>query len=424
MSAMHTIRTRAVATTALLAIASVAGAQQPNANVAAFGMAGNYSAAARNFDAVAWNPANLALPGNSVASLNLGGIGGTTGINPVTLQMIGRFNGTTIPAETKDAWLQSIGTGTENGRVQGSVSLIGISIRNIALQVGTSATGEANLDQDAAEVLLYGNAGRTGTVRNYQFAGSNASGAAFTTGAASIGVPLPFMLTGAPDEIITIGVTGKYVVGNAYANAQDNGSSITPSNASIVFPAVYGSDASLGRGVGVDVGLAWHSGSMTAGITVQNLANSFAWDTTTMKARLGTASYNGTTTTSNFAATTYSAAPATLRDAVAAERFRPSIGGGIAWRAAEILMLTADARTQTGDGIAIGPRSQVGAGLDFTGLGFLPVRLGAAKITDGWQAAGGLGLRLGENHFGVSAMIRNRGTARETGAMLNVISFY
>lgn len=414
-----------LAAAALLALgAGPLSAQQPNANAAAFGMAGNYTAAARNFDAVAWNPANLALPGNSVASLSLGALGGTTGLGPVTLQMIGKFNNTTIPPETKDAWLQLIGPGTEKGRATASASLIGLSIRNVAVQVGTTAIGEANLNQDAAEVLLYGNAGRTGAVRNYQFAGSNASGAVFTTGAASIGVPLPIMLTGAPDETITIGVTGKLVLGNAYANAQDDGSTITPSNAQVVFPMIYGSGGSIGRGAGMDLGLAWHSGSMTAGLTMQNLVNRFAWDTTQLKARLGTASYNGTTTSSNFSDTAYAAAPAALRAAVAAQKFTPTIAGGLAWQAAEILLLTADARVQTGDGIAIGPRSQVGAGLEFRGLGFLPVRLGAAKITDGWQAAGGVALVLGENHIGVSAMVRDRGAARETGAMLNLISFY
>jgi hypothetical protein len=400
-------------------------AQQPSASTGAFGMAGNYTAAARNYDAVAWNPANLALPGNSVASFNLFALGGVTGLGPVDLPMIAKFNGTTIPASTKEEWLTLIaGKGFEQGGLDGGASLFAISIKNVAFQLGSSGYSRANLNEDAAEVLLYGNAGRTGTVRNYAFAGSSASGAAFTTAAASIGFPLPITLTSAPDEIITLGVTGKYVMGNAYANAQDAGSQVTGSNVAISFPAIYGDEFDLGRGVGMDVGLAWHAGALTAGITAQNVFNTFAWDTTKLKARLGTASFNGTTSTSDFSDTTYSLAPAAMREQVAADKFTPTIAGGLAWQAANSLLLTADARAQTGDGIKLGPRSQVGVGLEFTGVGFFPIRLGAAKIPDGYQAGAGFGLRLGENHIGVSAMLRDRGLGRETGAMLNLLAFY
>ena len=418
--------------TLLLAVASLSAtlaarpiaAQQPNADVVAFGLAGNYSAAARNYDAVAWNPANLALPGNSVASFNIAGPAVTTGSDPVGLRTIGAFNGSTIPASTKEQWLQQIGQGMERGRADGGVSILAMSVKNVALQIGTSGYADATLNQDAAEVLLFGNAGRTGTVRNFQFAGSSARGAAFTTGAASVGVPLPLMLTGAPDEIITIGLTGKYVLGNAMGRAEDQGSVIMPNVASVNFPSIYGTGADLGHGVGLDAGLAWHAGNLTAGVTVQNLLNTFAWDTTKLKSRLGTASFDGTTSASNFGEQPYALAPSGMRDAVTAERFRPTIGGGLAWRPAEALLLTTDARVQTGDGIQIGPRAQVGAGLDLSVIPFLPVRIGAARITDGWQAAAGIGLRMGDNHLGVSALVRDRGVAKETGAMVNLIAFY
>jgi hypothetical protein len=400
-------------------------AQQPNANAGAFGMAGNFTAAARNYDAVAWNPANLALPGSSVMSFNLLAVSAHTGLGPVDLPMIGKFNGATIPATTKEEWLALIAQkGFERGSVDAGASLVAMSIKNVAFQIGSSAYSTANLNEDAAEVLLYGNAGRTGSVRNYAFAGSGASGAAFTTAAASVGFPLPITLTSAADEIITFGVTGKYVLGNAYANAQDAGSQVTGSNVAVSFPAIYGSELDLGRGIGMDLGLAWHAGALTAGITAQNVFNTFAWDTTKMKTRLGTASFDGTTSTSDFSETTYSLAPAAMRAQVAAEKFTPTIAGGLAWQAASSLLLTADARAQTGDGIKLGPSSQVGVGMEFSGVGFFPIRLGAAKIPDGYQAGAGFGLRLGENHIGVSAMLRDRGLGRETGAMLNLVAFY
>lgn len=399
-------------------------AQQPNGNAAAFGMADSYLAAARNYDAVAWNPANLALPGSSVAAFIVGGVGLNTGLGPVDLRMIGQYNGTTIPAETKESWLQLIGEGRERGRTDAGATFLAMSVRNVAFQVASSGYGNASLNRDAAEVLLYGNAGRTGSTGNFNFAGSSADGGVFTTAAASVGVPLPLILTRSPDETITLGLTAKYVIGNAVARAEDAGSSVTANTLDVAFPMIYGKGANLGHGIGMDVGLAWHSGRTTLGLAVQNVVNTFAWDTTTLTARLGTASFNGSTASSSFGDTAYSLAPAAMRAAVEAQHFSPAIGGGVAVRASDALLLTADAHLHTGDGIEIGPRAHVGGGIEFSGIPFLPIRLGAAAITGGWQGAAGLGLRMGDNHLGVSAMVRDRDGGRSTGAMLNLIAFY
>jgi len=420
---MTTIRIAALA--ACVTLTAAAGAQQPSASTAAFGMGGNYTAAARNYDAVAWNPANLALPGTSVASFNLLSVGGATGLDPVDLRMIGQYNGQTIPAETKESWLQLIGAGRERGRADLGASLVALSIKNVAFQVGTSGFVDANLNGDAAELLLFGNAGRTGSVRNFALDSSTASGAAFTTGAASIAVPLPFTLTSSPDETFSLGITGKYVMGNAMMRAADGGSTVTPSGAAVSYAAIEGDGgANLGNGLGVDLGLAWHSGRTTLGLTVQNIYNSFAWDTTKLKTRLGVANLDSASLSSSSVDAPFSSAPASLAAAVAGEKFKPTIGAGLAFDVAESILFTADARVQTGDGIQIGPTSRVGAGLELNRQGAFPIRLGAAKITDGWQAAAGLGIRLGDNHVGISAMQRNVGSARGVGAMVNLIAFY
>jgi hypothetical protein len=208
------------------------------------------------------------------------------------------------------------------------------------------------------------------------------------------------------------------------ARARDNGSMVGPDNVDLAFPQVYGGALDVGHGIGMDVGLAWHARRLTLGLTVQNAFNSFAWDTTKLKTRLGTATVTSTSTGSDFSDTTYSVAPAAIRAAIADEGFTPTLAGGLAFRAAEWLLLTADARVQTGEGIEIGPRTQFGAGLEWSGIGFLPVRLGGAVIPGGWQGAAGLGLRIGQNHVGVSAMLRDRDGGRATGAMINLVSFY
>ena len=161
---MTIIRTVTVALALGIAARGVA-AQQPNASAAAFGMAGNYTAAATGSDAVAWNPAMLGM--NSPAfSLSLLSLGGVTGLDPVKLKDITDFGGKVIPNATKESWLNKVGAGTEQGTVDGGLSIVALSIGRIGFQVGLTGTAQVNLNQDAAEAILYGNAGRTGTAKN------------------------------------------------------------------------------------------------------------------------------------------------------------------------------------------------------------------------------------------------------------------
>jgi hypothetical protein len=395
-------------------------AQQPNPSVAAFGMAGNYSAAATGYEVVAWNPAMFALPGGTKFSFTILSVGGFSGLDPVELRDVAKFNGRTIDAATREEWLQRIGAGTEHGSAQGGVTFLALSMGRLAIQLGTTGTGAANLNQDAAEAILFGNAGRTGTSRPLRFDGSNASGDVFTTGAASVAEALPWHFGG---DTVAFGITGKFVVGSGAARAQDNGSVVTPNNVSVVFPMIYTSDALAGMGGGVDVGLAWRKGATTIGLAVQNAFNSFSWDTTKFKAKLGTATFDGTTYKTNFNDTTYESAPAEMRQAIADEKFTPTIAFGVALRPRSSLLLTADVRQQTGKGIELGPRSHIGVGAEFTGLELLPLRAGAAKISDGWQAAAGVGFRFWHLDLGVAGSVRDRNGTRENGAMVSAFAF-
>jgi hypothetical protein len=420
---MTRIRTLGVAA-ALVLGAHALQAQQPSASAAAFGMAGNYTAAAQGYDAVAWNPAMLSLRSAPAFSMTLLSVGGVSGIDPVTPADFAPWGGQVTPAATKEAWLAKIGAGTERGRVDAGVTGIAMSIGRLGFQLSESGYGAANLNQDAAEALLFGNAGRTGSAKSFTFKGSNASAAAFTTGAVSVALPFPI---GRPDQELSIGITGKYVVGSAVVRAQDNGSAVSPANLDVQFPIIYsplsaGSGfPNNGSGAGLDVGIAWSSRSTTFGATVQNVVNTFQWSTAGLRTKLGTASFDGTTSASSFDDTLYSVAPASMRAALEAEKFKPAVAAGIAHRTSSLL-LTADARVTSTDGIAIGPASHVGAGAEFTGIPWLPLRAGGAVITGGWQAAGGFGLRFGAYEFGAGAMLRNRDGGNELGLMLNAFS--
>lgn len=407
---------------ALVAFGHALSAQQPNASAAAFGMAGNYTAVAAGYDAVAWNPANLGQM-TPAFSLNLLTAGGVTGLDPVKLSDINVYAGKLIPASAKETWLQSIGSGTERGRANAGLSIVAMSIGHLGFQLGLSGAGQANLNQDAAEALLFGNAGRTGTPKSLALNGSSADGSSFGTGAVSLGIPISH---GDHGETMSIGVTGKYVLGLAMGRAQDNGSQVTANNINAQFPVIYTDSSHLGNsgsGFGVDVGLAWSNTRTTFSATARNVVNTFAWSTSSLRSRVGSFTFDGTTSNGSFVPAPYASAPQTMRSAIEAEKFQPEIAAGLAHRTGS-LVVTADASQRIGDGIDIGPKMHAGVGAEFTGLPLLALRAGAAVITDGFQAAGGVGLRLGAVEIGVGLSTRSRNSGQELGAMVSLISIH
>ena len=418
---MSKLRMIALAT---VASARLVSAQQPNASAAAYGMAGNYQGAATGADAVAWNPAMLG-QGMGGFSLNLLSGGILTGLGPVKINDITDFGGKTIPAATKEAWLNQIGTGTETGGANAGFSLLALSIGPVAFQAGLSGTGDANLNQDAAEALLYGNAGRTGNPKDLSFNGSSMRGSSFATGAASVGIPLPLSIMGPLDKI-SMGLTVKYVQGLAVARAQDAGSSVTSSNVAVAFPAIFTDSTHIGNsgsGVGVDLGLAWNSGGTTIGATVRNVMNSFKWNTTSLSSTPGTVTFDGTNSKNNFDAAPYSAAPADMRAALEDEKFKPEIAVGAAQRFGAFT-LTGDASSRMGDGIDVGPKTHIGVGGEYRALSMLALRAGAAAVTDGAQAAAGLGLKVGPVEIGFGMSVRSAKNNTQYGAMVSLLSIH
>ena len=408
---------------ALAASARASAAQQPNASAAAFSMAGNFMGLATGSDAVAWNPAMLGMH-SPAFTLNLFSGGGMTGLDPVKLTEITDFGGKVIPTATKEAWLQRLGSGRERGSLDGGVSVIALSVGRIGVQLGASGTVVANINQDAAEAILFGNAGRTRTAKNLAFNGSNASGSTFITGAASVAIPLPFAPTGRMGEQFSLGITGKYVRGLATGRAQDAGSLVTPDNIAVSFPAIYTDSAHLGNagsGAGLDVGLAWTDGATTIGATARNVVNTFAWSTTALKSRPGTVTFDGVSFKTTFDEAPYASAPATMRAALEAEKFKPEIAAGFAHRMTR-LTVTADASTRIGDGIEIGSKMHVGVGAELRVIPLVPLRAGVAAVSQGFQVAGGAGLNIGPVEFGFGMSMRSTNNGTEYGGMITVFS--
>jgi len=200
------------------------------------------------------------------------------------------------------------------------------------------------------------------------------------------------------------------------------------------FPLVYtqadsGASAALnnGSGYGVDLGAAWRSGRLTVGGALQNVVNTFKWDTAGFKAKSGTADFDGTTNTTNFDDQPYASAPQSLRQAVADDKFHPTLALGAAFRVNRMLLVSGDMRQQVSDkGIKLGERTQVGVGAELRLIPFIPLRAGVTQFSDGTAVSGGAGISVLGVEVGVAASLRtySNGGGKDAGLMLGVLSIH
>ena len=403
--------------------ATTAAAQLPSASAPAFGMSGSYTAMARGYDAVAWNPALLGLDNNPRFSLNSASIGGFSALKPIDLSTVKPYEGRDLPADVRQQWLAKVTSqGGETGRAEGGATLLGVSFGRVAYQIASSGYAEANLSPDAFELLMFGNAGLTGQPHDLSFAGSRVDGAAFTTGAASIGLPTQMEILGGR---LALGVTGKYVIGNAMARGLDDGSAIPATGtATLRFPVIYADPSERldhGHGIGADIGAAWSAPGLTLSATIQNVMNTFRWDTTGMYVKMVSASFDGTTSSADVIDVPYDSASAALRTDIRKAHFARVFSAGAAMELSRMLTVTANLR-EAGDGMVTGARNAIGLGAELRALSFLPLRGGLARVDGGWQASAGVGIHLFAFDLAVSGATRRLESGSANGVMFGLVS--
>jgi F plasmid transfer operon protein TraF len=435
MRAFRVIQARLFVSALLLGSSGIAGAQVANASTAATGLSGAFTARATGYNAIAWNPANLAMPGNPGFSFTLGAVDGSAGIRPIDLSAIGPYakkcdasspNCNFVPASVREQWMVQVAADSgQKGAVGGGITELGLSLGSLAFQANTKVATDMNLAPDAVEALLFGNAGRTGTVKKLNLAGSRMQAAAYSTGAVSYALPLAKLV---PLANFAVGVTAKYTIGHGILLGQDNGSSLDTSSISLNFPAILSNPDSIskgsGSGMGFDLGAAWSLPGLRVGVTVQNLVNTFKWDTTKLVVRDETGKFDQTG--GSFSKDTvnkpFSSAPQALRDRITALKFKPVMAAGVAFDLLPMMTVSADVRQQAGDGIEVGPKSLVAAGIEYRIIPFVPLRAGASVMTGGYGVSGGVGLHFLGFEMGVAGFLRKRDGGTESGGTLNVIS--
>ncbi len=407
-------------------------AQLASASPAALGMADNYTAVARGFDAVAWNPAVLGLRGSRGRSFTLLPARGSTGLGPVPLSDIADYADVLVPAGVKQDWLARItADGGQTGTAGADLTWVALHLGNVALQASSSARATADIAPGIAELVLFGNVGADGQARALDLSGSQMFAHAFSTFAASVGVPVPLATAR-----LAVGVTATYTIGHALAfGEQSTGfTSSNPLAVQLGFPLVHtavdaGSPAGrAGSGFGLDAGLALEGARVTVAATVRNVLSSFAWDPAYLRYRPLTIVLDADTSASTTEDAPLSAAPAALRARVGTLGFDPVVSAGIAYRVSPRLLLAADVRAASTESPGTVSTRHAGAGLEFRPLPWLPLRAGAAAISlgdeaSGTQIAGGLGIDLGRLNVAVSALRRSAGRLGDaTTLMFSVIS--
>jgi len=425
-----------------------AGAQQLNTSAAAAGVGGNFIARARGYDAVAWNPANLGLPGNPGFSITILPVTASFTLDPITLADIKSVQDQKAPnvvsRATRQSWLDKVtAAGGETGTPSGGMN-VALSAGPFALQVGMTAFGAVKLNPDAVQAILFGNVAPDGSVRTLNFQNSKYNGGAVTTTALSYGHAFGERKEG--NGIFAFGATVKMITGNAVSMGQDAGSSINANGGTIAFPSVgtrtsqdcrddtgqikagcaVMNDAgffSNGSGFGADIGVSWLRDKLGLSAAIQNVFNTFSWDQSTLAYRPGSGQFDVSGDTTNFDEQAFANAPVSLKNAIANYKFKPTISAGLAYELRRDVTLSADVRQQmaSDDAVIIGPKTSLGAGVEYRGIPTISLRGGAGYITGGSVFSFGAGLRFGHYELG-GAVALQQGDNKGTSLFINLFS--
>ncbi|MBI4544643.1 MAG: hypothetical protein HY703_05590 [Gemmatimonadetes bacterium] len=251
---------------------------QTGSNPRSAGLAGAYMGLSRGYDAVNWNPANLALEGHSLWSLGLG---------QVTLDgaMLGPEFSDLFKFVTKDPTdqdrariLSKIPDEGLGFRGDGQVTAGALSIGPVAVSVSSTGMLNANFGREFVDLLLY--ARQYGDIdynrlAEYRVGNTTLRNAWYHTVVAGYGRAL-----GSTSSFgtVTVGVAGRFVVGQNLQRFRIFEPNINLATSEFSIPVVAVQSAG-GTGYGVDFGIAAQpEPGLTLGIAVQNAFQHMEWD--------------------------------------------------------------------------------------------------------------------------------------------------
>jgi hypothetical protein len=411
------------------ALATPLAGQLPNPGAAALGMGDNYTALARGSNAISSNPAGLAMPDGPSASGSIFAVRGVAGLGPIGLGDLADFEGESVPDEVRQQWLdQIVSAGGERGSASAEVTYLAAQAGRFGVQVATAAHLAGDIAAGAAELLLFGNAGRTGEAVDIALDGSSFDVVVASTAGFSYAHPI----VRERERSLSLGATIKYTVGHLMVTAVDLGSETTadPLGIQVEFPIVETDTRSSlaggerGSGVGLDLGVAWREGRFLAGLVVKNVVNSFAWNEETLNYRAGRVSVTGSSRVTDFEEQEFASAPDGARMRVRDLEYPPVVAAGLAYEFHSDFRLSADLRQRIGEGEPSEAATHLGVGAEYRPLRWLPARAGTAVTADGFLLSGGIGLDLAPVRLDAAAARRwtDRGPASLAMFSFSIVS--
>ena len=402
---------RSIASLVALAVVPVAvQAQSGQSTARAVAMGRSMTASARGYEAVAWNPALLGMPGSPGFSLSLPQIGinaYSNALGPSDLWHYYRID--TLSTQDKNDILTKIrGTGdsTFGVGILADVMGLGFTFKNFGLTVFGTADGNLAVNSDLVELALVGNIARRAPGQRYVGTNSRGAGVGTVGLAASWGQGI-----GVPVGHLAVGATVKYLRVISAARVTDLGSYVQ--NAPD-FEARAGGQALTfdwdqshfnGTGFGVDLGAAYELVSgLRLAAAVENLVSTMSWkDSNLVYYRQEyLLQQNGIqysdSTISNIDKVAYDPTDPeqkALRDSLLTGNplgTRLRLGAQLS---AGPVLLAGDLRFRVAKGVVAGPAQRASVGAELP-LSVVRLRAGlASDFSGGFGLSGGLGFQLG-----------------------------
>lgn len=419
----------------LVALPALLSAQSGQSSARAIGMSRSLTAAARGYEAIAWNPALLGAPGRPKFSINIAQVGIATRSNALSATQIWSYYGQdSLSVDDRNEILDKVRATDDSTFGVGAladVMALGVTVGNFGIALtGTAADASVNVSDDVVELILFGNTARRAPFDRYDAEGSRASGVSAATLAVSWGQGFQM-----PVGHLAVGITAKLRRGIMAARAAALNSYVQNApdfEARAGYHALYfDPDRSVnnGTGFGVDFGASYDFVSgLRVAAAVENLVSSMSWKDENLRyireeylleQSADGFSYQDVTIADIDAA--YDSLDTTqraLRDSVLGrDPFATKLRLGAQLSAGSVL-LAGDAEFELTDGIVPGAssRASVGAELPIT---VLILRGGVATDFAGLGFSAGLGFKLGPVRLDVAGALtpggERKGLALATG---------
>lgn len=252
----------------LLAAATAGRAQSP----LSLSTAGASLALSAGVEALQANPAHLAIPRSHWVEFRVIGVGAGLHSNGLGLDDYRRYNGATLNNDDKANILDKIPVDGLSLWSEGAASLLAVRSGAWGLSASGQGSARGDLDREAVDLLLHGNADQP----DWSFANSNGQGFASWQIALSHGRQILTL----NDGPVYAGLSAAYVRGLYLAEADQVTADLATQTTGLSGQAeAEWITADGGSGFGVDAGLAWQARpNLLISFAASHLYHSINWD--------------------------------------------------------------------------------------------------------------------------------------------------